>query len=63
MKTKKYQNLLSITKSHGAAYVMLLDPDRLPLEQVERTILSAREKGVDVFFVGGTLLLSKNFDE
>ena len=63
MKTKTYQNLLSITKSQGAAFVLLLDPDRLPLEQVERTILSAREKGVDVFFVGGTLLLSKNFDE
>jgi len=63
MKTKTYQNLLTITKNQGAGFVLLLDPDRLPLEQVERTILSAREKGVDVFFVGGTLLLSKNFDE
>jgi len=63
MKTKTYQNLLSITKNLGAGFVLLLDPDRLPLEQVERTIVTARENGVDAFFVGGTLLLSKNFDE
>jgi phosphoglycerol geranylgeranyltransferase len=63
MKTITYQNLLSISKNQGAGFVLLLDPDRLPLEQVERTIFSARENGVDVFFVGGTLLISKNFDE
>jgi len=63
MKNATYQNVLSIIKNQGAAFVLLLDPDRLPLEQIERTVFSAIENGVDVFFVGGTLLLSKNFDE
>lgn len=62
MKTETYQHLRKIIESRGAGFVLLLDPDRLPLEQVPDTIRQASEAGVDIFFIGGTLLLSKNFD-
>ncbi len=62
MKSDTFEKLRQIITSHGAGFVLLLDPDRLPLDKIPDTISQARENGVDVFFVGGTLLLSKNFD-
>lgn len=63
MKTDTYENLLSLTREKRAGFVLLMDPDRLPLDQVNSTVIRARENGVDVFFVGGTLLLSRHFDD
>lgn len=63
MKTDTYKNLLSLTREKRAGFVLLMDPDRLPLDQVNSTVIQARENGVDVFFVGGTLLLSRHFDD
>jgi phosphoglycerol geranylgeranyltransferase len=63
MKTDTYENLLSLTREKRAGFVLLMDPDRLPLDRVNSTVIRARESGVDVFFVGGTLLLSRHFDD
>jgi phosphoglycerol geranylgeranyltransferase len=63
MKTDTYENLLSLTREKRAGFVLLMDPDRLPLDQVNSTVIRAQENGVDVFFVGGTLLLSRHFDD
>jgi len=63
MKTQTFQNLKEIVQRKGAAFVLLLDPDRLQLDHIEDVVLPAKEYGVDIFFIGGTLLLNKNFEE
>ncbi len=63
MKTITYEKILSFAREKRAGFIMLMDPDRLPLDQVSSTVIQARENGVDIFFVGGTLLLSRNFDD
>ena len=63
MKTQTYQNLQEIVKSRGAGFVLLLDPDRLQLENIDDIVLPAVENGVDIFFIGGTLLLNRNFED
>jgi putative glycerol-1-phosphate prenyltransferase len=62
MKTETYQHLQKIVKTRKAGFVLLLDPDKVPTEKISDTIQQARENGVDCIFVGGTLLLSQNFD-
>ena len=63
MKTETFQKLKEIVQAKGAGFVLLLDPDRLQLDHVEDVMLRAKENGVDLFFIGGTLLLNKNFEE
>lgn len=63
MKTATYNHLKNIVESEKAGFVLLLDPDKLPAEKIVATIHQARENGVDIIFIGGTLLLSHNFDE
>ena len=62
MKTETYQHLQKIVKTRKAGFVLLLDPDKVPTEKISDTIQQARDNGVDCIFVGGTLLLSQNFD-
>jgi len=63
MKTNTYLKLQEIINRRGAGFIMLLDPDGLSAEKLREMIPSAIENGVDLFFVGGTLLISQNFDE
>jgi putative glycerol-1-phosphate prenyltransferase len=63
MKTNTYLKLQEIINRRGAGFIMLLDPDGLSPEKMKEMIPSAIENGVDLFFVGGTLLISQNFDE
>lgn len=62
MKSNTYQQLLNIIERNKAGFVLLLDPDRLPEEKIESMILKAVENGVDLLFIGGTLLLRRDFD-
>ncbi len=58
-----YEKLIKIIKKKGAAYVVLIDPDR-PLEEtiIERVEL-ANESNVDALFIGGSLMMdSKSAD-
>ena len=58
-----YEKLIKIIKKKGAAYVVLIDPDR-PLEEtiIERVEL-ANESNVDALFIGGSLMMdSKSVD-
>jgi len=52
-----YDNLIKIIKRKGAAYVVLIDPDR-PLQDtiIERVEL-ANESNVDALFIGGSLMM------
>jgi putative glycerol-1-phosphate prenyltransferase len=63
MKTQTFQKLQDIVQTKGAAFVQLLDPDSLQLDHIEDVVRNAKENGVDIFFIGGTLLLNKNFEE
>ena len=62
MKTgKTYQALQDILKRHKAGFVLLLDPDDVPEAQIEEKVTAAIRAGVDVFFIGGSFLIEKNF--
>lgn len=63
MKTQTFQNFKKIVEKKGAGFVLLLDPDQLQIDQIEDVVQPAKENGVDLFFIGGTLLLNKNFEE
>lgn len=63
MKSKTYQQLQNISRQKGAGFVLLLDPDKLPIDRIESTIAKVKESDVDILFLGGTLLLNKNFDD
>jgi phosphoglycerol geranylgeranyltransferase len=63
MKNSTHQNLRKIIEKNGAGFIMLLDPDKLPLRQIEERIPMVIENGVDMFFIGGSFLLQENFNE
>jgi len=59
---KTYQKLLRIREEKGAGFILLLDPDKLPVPRIQNSIEHAIESGVDVFFIGGSFLLNRQFD-
>jgi len=42
---------------------VLVDPDKLSNEEIEKTAKKARQSGVDYFFVGGSLLINDNLHQ
>ncbi len=63
MRTDTFERLQTIQREKGAGFVLLLDPDKLALEQVEEAVSEMKAQGVDVLFIGGSLMLQENFDE
>jgi putative glycerol-1-phosphate prenyltransferase len=63
MQIETYQSLKQILNNKGAGFILLLDPDKLPVNKIESTLSGLKDSGVDVLFVGGTFLLQENFDE
>lgn len=57
-----YQKLLEIKQNFGAGFLILIDPDKTTEEQLPRVIEKAQMAGVDAFLVGGSLLLTPDFD-
>jgi phosphoglycerol geranylgeranyltransferase len=62
MKSNTYQQFSHILEQNTAGFVLLLDPDRIPQERIESIILKAVANGVDLLFIGGTLLVRQDFD-
>ncbi len=60
---KTYQKILNIVADKGHGFVLLIDPDGLTPDMVRENVARAIEAGVDAFFVGGSFLMDKNFDE
>lgn len=58
---KTYRKLQKILQERGCGFVLLLDPDKLPFEHISQNIDFALNAGVDVFLVGGSYLLDKQF--
>ncbi len=58
-----WQKLLDIRKQRGAGYIVLIDPDKLSLEDSSKLAIQAEQEQADVIFIGGSLLSTPIFDE
>jgi putative glycerol-1-phosphate prenyltransferase len=58
-----YETLLSKSKANGAAYLILVDPDKIEANSIPKFIHQATDAGVDGFLVGGSLVLADTFEE
>jgi len=52
-----YEHLLNIISAKGAAYLILLDPDKLADEKLLPFVKHCDKSGVDGFLVGGSLII------
>jgi len=57
-----YNKLLACLDHHKAGYFVLIDPDKISLDHLQATIERSLYAGVDAFLVGGSLLLTPDFD-
>jgi len=57
-----YNHLLKTIEKKGAAYLILLDPDKLNSEKLETFIIKCNDADVDGFLIGGSLMLNGDFD-
>lgn len=60
--TPIYDRLLDVRRQRGAGFIVLIDPDKLPAEDLPRFALLCAEAGVDALFVGGSLLHAPALD-
>jgi len=58
-----WNKLLEIRKQRGAGYIVLIDPDKLSLEDNIRLAVQAENEDADCIFIGGSLLKIPFFDE
>ena len=59
---KIYNYLLNIIKEKGAAYLVLLDPDKLSENKLAGFLKHCEKSGVDGFLIGGSLMVNGDFD-
>ncbi len=52
-----FQHLLDIKAEKGAGYIVLIDPDKKNEEKLNQQVETANVSGVDVLFVGGSLMM------
>ena len=57
-----YNHILNTIDSKGAAYLVLLDPDKLSQDKADVFLQHCEKSGVDGFLVGGSLMVSGNFE-
>jgi phosphoglycerol geranylgeranyltransferase len=60
MKTYKY--LLNTIEKKGAAYLVLLDPDKMSEAKLIPFVRHCEKSGVDGFLIGGSLMISGDLD-
>jgi putative glycerol-1-phosphate prenyltransferase len=60
---KTFERLLKIKQERGAGYFILIDPDKLDSKKLPAFTESATTAGADAFLVGGSLMLSNEFDQ
>ncbi|MCU0415228.1 MAG: geranylgeranylglyceryl/heptaprenylglyceryl phosphate synthase, partial [Ignavibacteriaceae bacterium] len=59
---KIYDYLLNTIREKGAAYLILLDPDKLSSSKITPFIQHCEKSGVDGFLIGGSLMMSGDLD-
>ena len=57
-----YNSLLERSKQQGAAYFVLIDPDKIASDKLPSFIEQATEAGVDAFLIGGSLIVDDSFE-
>ncbi|MFA6456601.1 MAG: geranylgeranylglyceryl/heptaprenylglyceryl phosphate synthase [Bacteroidota bacterium] len=57
-----YDRLLTSSKTNGAGYFVLIDPDKIAAAALPSFIEQATEAGVDAFLVGGSLIVDDSFE-
>jgi len=57
-----YETLISIKKKQKAGYLVLIDPDKKPVEEWICLAETCESAGVDGLLIGGSLLFSAAFD-
>lgn len=63
LQTSVLEKLLALCAAQRAGYLVLLDPDKWELEQLAEVAAAAGASGADAILIGGSLLLTANFDE
>jgi putative glycerol-1-phosphate prenyltransferase len=58
-----YERLLQTKRNRGAGFLLLIDPDKIDHKKMPSFIRNATNSGVDAFLVGGSLMLSNEFDK
>jgi len=58
-----WSHLLEVKSRRGAGYLTLLDPDRLPIEELELRADQCIEAGADAILIGSSLMLSSGYSE
>jgi phosphoglycerol geranylgeranyltransferase len=58
-----HDRLLKVRQDRGAGYFILLDPDKNDRKLLPAFIRDATEAGVDGFLIGGSLMLTNDFEE
>lgn len=58
-----FEQLLKIRRDKGAGYLLLIDPDNIDPKKLPAFIREATKAGTDAFLVGGSLMLSNEFDK
>lgn len=59
---KIYNQLLNIIKEKGAAYLILLDPDKIPEDKLAGFLKHCEKSGVDGLLIGGSLMVNGDFE-
>ena len=58
-----FSHLNSVINERGAAYIVLIDPDRKNEDSINSRVELANNSGVDALFVGGSLMMDGNCTE
>jgi len=59
---KIYNYLLNTISSKGAAYLILLDPDKIEENKLAAFVKYCEKSGVDGFLIGGSLIINGNLE-
>ena len=58
-----FEYLLECKERNSAGYFVLIDPDKMPLHDLPRFVELAIDADIDAFLIGGSLLMTPNFDD
>lgn len=58
-----FENLNKISNQKGAGYLVLIDPDKLPLSEIKEFMNLAQQSDVDGILIGGSILISGEFEK
>jgi phosphoglycerol geranylgeranyltransferase len=58
-----YTHLVETSQRRGAAHLVLIDPDKIGVQQLENFIAKAVSADVDGFLVGGSLVVDDSFHQ